>query len=59
MHTHPTDTTTYRDVWLYCLHCKAEFLYTADEQRRFAAYQWVAPKRCLRCRAAKREARGE
>jgi hypothetical protein len=54
---HTTDTPLYRDTWLVCITCRAEFIYTGDEQRRFAERQWVAPKRCLRCRAAEREAR--
>jgi hypothetical protein len=39
-----------------CAECRAVFTYSAGDQERHEAKGWQAPRRCFRCRAARRAA---
>lgn len=42
------------DRLLACCDCGDDFLWTASEQRFYRVKDLARPRRCLRCRAAKR-----
>jgi hypothetical protein len=42
-----------------CIDCEAVFTFTAEHQERHEARGWYPPRRCLRCRAARRAASRE
>lgn len=42
------------DETLQCRDCRKDFLFTEDEQRRFAEHDYAPPRRCRSCRAQQR-----
>lgn len=46
---------SYEDKTIVCVDCGAEFIFTADEQQRFAERGFTSdPKRCKACREARK-----
>ncbi len=45
------------DTFLSCRDCEEEFLFSGDDQDRFAQNGWNAPIRCAECRQARKEQR--
>lgn len=52
-----TYTTTFEDRALKCCDCREPFIWSASEQLFFAQQNFLAPRRCRTCRAAKRAER--
>lgn len=47
------------DREIVCIDCGEDFPFTAREQAFYAQKGFTDPKRCPKCRAKKKEARGE
>ena len=44
----------FKDVYLTCVDCGYEFLFSAEDQEFFQEKRYSQPKRCPDCRAAKK-----
>jgi hypothetical protein len=51
-----TNENGFADQHRVCAECEATFTYSAEDQERHEAKGWQAPRRCFRCRAARRAA---
>ena len=52
--------STYADKTLNCVECKTDFTYAATEQELHASLGYQnEPKRCMPCREAKRQRKGD
>lgn len=45
------------DKTISCRTCRLPFVWTAAQQDRYAARDWVPPKRCDKCREMERQQR--
>lgn len=51
---YPETESSYKDIELQCIDCPKTFTFSAGEQEFFARNNYVQPKRCPDCRAAKK-----
>lgn len=47
------------DKVIKCVDCKNDFVFTKREQEFFAEKQYAEPKRCFKCRQARRQNNGK
>jgi hypothetical protein len=49
-----SEAVVYTDVEIECVECGRGFLWTAGEQKFYAEHKHQTPKRCKKCREARK-----